>query len=236
MNAATVLILAIVALLASAAHANPVLAKRGGSYYTWLKSGAGMTTFWTEQGHSGGQCLLDPPANGMAVALQTNGLDNWGYTLASMCGVCINIHNGGNSVVARVIDKLANTDRGPGDLDATGPVWRALTSDQPGRLYDVWWEVVDCPDASGPLVYKWKDGSSQWWAGVQIRNHKKPVVSVIVNGQHPERQMYNYFVSNSGFGGPGPYTIQTWFNDGTSITDYNVQLQAGAEVRGSTSQ
>ncbi|KNE65268.1 hypothetical protein AMAG_10912 [Allomyces macrogynus ATCC 38327] len=235
MHATVVLILALAALLASAANANPVLAKRGASYYNFLKSGAGKTTYWTDRPDSWGQCLLDPPANGMAVALATNGLDNWGSNPASMCGACIRIHNGAKSAVARVINKLPDGGRGAGDLDVSSAVWYALTNKAPGELYDVTWEVVDCPDASGPLVYKWKDGSSQWWAGVEIRNHRKPVLSVTVNGQRPTRQMYNYFVANSGFG-PGPVTIQTVLSDGTSITDYNIPLRAGAEVRGSRSQ
>ncbi|KAJ3359357.1 hypothetical protein GGF31_004139, partial [Allomyces arbusculus] len=79
------------------------------------------------------------------------------------------------------------------------------------------------------------DGSSQWWAGVEIRNHKKPVVSVTVNGQKPARQMYNYFVSNSGFGA-GPFKIVTQLSDGSTITDTNIPLRAGAEVKGKTPQ
>ncbi|KAJ3359482.1 hypothetical protein GGF32_009209 [Allomyces javanicus] len=237
MHSAPVLLLALVVVLLAVAHgtsASP-LAKRHTSTYNYLKNGVGKMTFWTERGDSGGQCMLDPPANQMAVALGTNGLDNFGKNLASMCGVCIRIHNGAKSVVAHIINKLPDADRGPGDLDVTGPVWRALTTIPPGELYNIKWEVVNCPDVSGPLSYKWKDGSSQWWAGIQIRNHKKPVVSVTVNGQKPARQMYNYFVSNTGFG-KGPFTVVTQLNDGTTITDKNIPLRAGAEVKGSTSQ
>ncbi|KNE66365.1 hypothetical protein AMAG_11508 [Allomyces macrogynus ATCC 38327] len=153
-----------------------------------------------------------------------------------MSGVCIRIHNGDKSIVAHVINKLPDADRGPGDLDVTGPVWRTLMTIPPGQLFDVKWEVVDCPDVSGPLVYKWKDGSSQYWAGIEIRNHNKPVVSVTVNGIKGPRKMFHDFVSDSGFGSAGQFTVVTTFSDGISITDYNVLLRSGAEVQGSASQ
>ncbi|KAJ3361838.1 hypothetical protein GGF31_002015 [Allomyces arbusculus] len=235
-RSAHALLFAVLLLLGlSAAEARPQLAKRHTSTYNYLQNGVGKMTFWTESGDSNGQCLLDPPANQMAVALATDGLDNFGKNLASMCGVCIRIHNGDKSVVAHVINKLPDADRGPGDLDVTGPVWRALTTIPPGQLFDIKWEVVDCPDVSGPLVYKWKDGSSQYWAGIEIRNHKKPVVSVSVNGIKAPRKMFNYFVSDSGFGS-GPFTVVTQLSDGSTITDYNVPLRSGAEVQGSASQ
>src|SRR5207247_5181521 len=73
------------------------------------------------------------------------------------------------------------------------------------------WRIVS-PDISGPIRYRFKEGSSQWWTAVQIRNHRNPIAKLEfrdTNGQFVamERQSYNYFLrpgSDQGLG-PGPY-------------------------------
>jgi expansin (peptidoglycan-binding protein) len=36
------------------------------------------------------------------------------------------------------------------------------------------WQYVPC-DVGGPVVYRFKDGSNQWWTAVQLRNVRHAV-------------------------------------------------------------
>ncbi|MDQ2996375.1 MAG: hypothetical protein M3R61_04875, partial [Chloroflexota bacterium] len=95
------------------------------------------------------------------------------------------------------------------------------------------------PDISGPIRFRFKEGSSQWWTAVQIRNHRNPIAKLEfldTNGQFVamERQSYNYFIrpgSNQGLG-TGPYTFRVTDSYGNQLTDSGVALKVAGEVAG----
>ena len=101
------------------------------------------------------------------------------------------------------------------------------------------WRIVS-PDISGPIRYQFKEGSSQWWTAVQIRNHRNPIAKLEfrdTNGQFVamERQSYNYFLrpgANQGLG-PGPYIFRVTDSYGNVLTDSGIALTVAGEVAGS---
>ena len=58
------------------------------------------------------------------------------------------------------------------------------------------WQVVPCA-VSGPVAYRYKEGSSQYWTAIQVRNHRLPITSLEVQlggaWQPVSRSDYNYF-------------------------------------------
>jgi len=53
-----------------------------------------------------------------------------------------------------------------------------------------------CP-TTGPLSYKWKEGSSAYWAGIQVRGYGGILTGVDVDYKPVGRMPYNYyFVGN----------------------------------------
>ncbi|WP_434417315.1 expansin EXLX1 family cellulose-binding protein [Nannocystis pusilla] len=97
------------------------------------------------------------------------------------------------------------------------------------------WRYVSCA-TSGPIVYHFKDGSSQWWTAVQIRGHKNPIASLEFKDEGGQWQAvprldYNYFVAEQGMG-PGPYAFRVTDTAGNVLEDSNVPLVADGEAPG----
>src|SRR5690606_11469498 len=96
-----------------------------------------------------------------------------------------------------------------------------IAAPERGRI-PIEWKWVSC-DVAGPLEYKFKDGSSQWWVQLQVRNHRYPIASVewSADGEHfeaLERKNHNYFEASSGFGDRS-VTIRVTAVTGAVITD-----------------
>ena len=60
------------------------------------------------------------------------------------------------------------------------------------------------PSLAGGISIRYKPGSSQWWCGIQVINHRNPVarLEVMVSGAWKAlpRASYNYFISAQGAG------------------------------------
>ncbi|MEE3919923.1 hypothetical protein V2I01_21435 [Micromonospora sp. BRA006-A] len=88
------------------------------------------------------------------------------------------------------------------------PVRRGVRPDRrPGAgVVKVSYRAVVNPRLSGPLTFRMKEGSSQWWFAVLVGDHGNPLRSVEVrqNGswRAAQRQDYNYWLIASG-AGPG---------------------------------
>ncbi len=74
------------------------------------------------------------------------------------------------------------------------------------------WRYVACSYPSMKLYFK--EGSSQWWTAVQVREHRYPIKSLAWRASGSgaayvtlPREPYNYFLAASGMG-PGPYDIR----------------------------
>ena len=104
-----------------------------------------------------------------------------------------------------------------------------------GRV-PVSWSLVPCP-VSGSVSYRFKEGSSQWWTAIQVRNHRFPVAKLEVRGDAGvyraiPRESYNYFVETAGLGS-GPYSLRLTDLLGHVVEEPSLELGDAVERAGS---
>ena len=95
--------------------------------------------------------------------------------------------------------------------------------------------ACDCFTTDEPISYKFKEGSSKYWCGVQVRNHRYPVAKLEYKNAKGEfitlhRERYNYFISSEM--GQGPFTFRVTDIYGHVIIDENIPLTLEHEVKG----
>ena len=97
------------------------------------------------------------------------------------------------------------------------------------------WRFVTCA-VQGPVRYRIKEGSSEWWVGLQVRNHLLPIKKLEwqKGGSWVEvkREPYNYFVEPAGMG-PGPVRIRITASDGQTLEDTLPHIEANQIYNGS---
>ncbi|MFC3890981.1 expansin EXLX1 family cellulose-binding protein [Lentzea rhizosphaerae] len=75
--------------------------------------------------------------------------------------------------------------------------------------------------------YRYKEGSSQWWCGIQVRNHRNPVAKLEVRAASGwltlPRYEYNYFISASGAGCGSDIRITDIY--GQALVDTGVSIR-----------
>lgn len=107
-----------------------------------------------------------------------------------------------------------------GDLDLSEEAFVKIADKSAGRV-KISWQVVSC-NVSGNVSYHYKDGSSQYWTAIQVRNHKLPIKSLElkVGGTYTgvTRVDYNYFVADKG-AGTGPVSVRITAIDGQQLED-----------------
>jgi expansin (peptidoglycan-binding protein) len=186
----------------------------------------GQGTFYGYGG--GGNCLLPKPTDILTAAMNTAD-----YNTAQACGACIEVTNLNTqqSVVVRVDDRCPEC--APGDVDLSQEAFAKISPIEAGRI-PISWKYVSCTPPSVKLFFK--EGSSQWWTAVQVRDHRNPVATLgyRVSGSRGAytqlgREMYNYFVAPAGMG-PGPYDIQITDVFGQQITATGVALAITTEI------
>ena len=181
-----------------------------------------------------GNCSLDTiPGNLIGAMNKTE------YANSTICGAYVEITGPKGVVVVRIVDQCPECPIGRIDLSREAFSRVANISD---GLVKTTWRVVS-PDLSGPIRYHFKDGSSQWWTAVQIRNHRNPIAKLEVidtNGQFVEmtRMSYNYFILNGNNDsdrhglGPGPYTFRVTDSYGNILTDSGIALNPDGDSTG----
>ena len=91
---------------------------------------------------------------------------------------------------------------------------------------------------SGPLSFRFKEGSSQWWTALQVLDHRLPVRALEARRDDGRwvtlaRKDYNYFVSDAGLG-PGPYMLRVTASDGQQVIEEGIGLRESGVVQGRT--
>lgn len=175
-----------------------------------------------------GNCSFDPSPNDLMVAAM-NDVD---YAGSAVCGGCIHITGPDGAVTVRIVDRCPECP--VGDVDLSAEAFAQIADPVDGRV-PIEWHDVAC-DVSGPIVYRFKEGSSQWWTAIQVRNTRWAVSSleVKVGGAYVNvpRENYNYFVYADGLG-VGPYDIRVTDARGHVLEDTGIPLGDGAEAAGS---
>jgi expansin (peptidoglycan-binding protein) len=188
---------------------------------------SGEGTYYNANG--GGNCSFDPsPGDLMVAALNTPD-----YHDSLLCGAYIEVTGPNGSVVVRVVDRCPECPAG--DVDMSQQAFERIAALVAGRV-PITWRLLS-PALSGPIAYRFKEGSNQWWTAVQIRNHRNPIYSVEARASdgsfYPlERQSYNYFVAFSGLG-VGPVTLRVTDIYGNTITDSGIGWAEAAQINGS---
>lgn len=178
-----------------------------------------------------GNCTLDPlPEGTFLVAM--NGVD---YADARLCGAYLEATGPRGTIRVIVADQCPECRSG--DLDLNLPAFQALTGESTGR-FPVSWRIIS-PPLDGPIAYRFQ-GSNQFYAKVQVLNHRNPVYRMEVQAPSGDfvpldRVVDNFFVIPDG-AIPEPYgrlTLRVTDIYGNTITDSGIAIINDVKIPGS---
>ncbi len=123
------------------------------------------------------------------------------------------------SVTVRIVDLCPGCEQG--HLDLSMEAFAQIADVAAGRV-PITWQVVPCAVA-GNVEHRYKEGSSQYWTAIQVRNHRLPVSALEVQlggaRQPVMRSDYNYFVDAAGVGTSGSFAVRVTASDGQQLVD-----------------
>lgn len=178
-----------------------------------------------------GHCSFNATPNDLNVAA----LNNPQYNSAIFCGGCAVATGPKGTVQVRIVDECPECKHG--DLDFSLQAFTQIADQVAGRV-PISWRLTTCP-VQGNIKYRYKEGSSQWWCAVQIRNHRYPIWKLEYrkpNGTYVEmpRQTYNYFLAPSGIdedkSQAGPYHFRVTDIFGQVIEESGIPFIANGEA------
>lgn len=188
----------------------------GGSCDAPPPMASGEGTYYNADGT--GACSFDATTDLRVAAM--NATD---YGTAEWCGACVEVSGPTGTVTVRITDECPGCAKG--DLDLSPEAFGMLSPLSAGRI-PITWHEVPC-DVTGPIAYHFKDGVSQYWAAIQIRNHRYPIASLEaqVGGawQALGRADYNFFIKSDGLG-PGPYALRVTDTRGHVVEDTGIAV------------
>jgi expansin (peptidoglycan-binding protein) len=173
----------------------------------------GIATFYDATG--AGHCGFDKSPEDMNVAA----MNAPQFAGSAVCGSCAEVEGPKGTVVVRIVDSCPEC--GPGHLDLSREAFAQIANMVDGRV-QTQWRLVSCPVA-GPVRYRVKEGSSQWWTAIQVRNHRLPVTKLEwqKSGAWVEARREaasNYFTEPNGMG-TGPIKVRITAMDGQTLED-----------------
>jgi len=187
------------------------------AFAAWNDNHSGYATY-TSSGYSGGAVLLDPIPSTMEItALNTTDL-NYNGINAALAGAYLEVQGpNGKKTTVYVTDEYPEAPKGALDLCPTS--FAKIGNMSAGKI-NINWHIVKAP-ITGMFSYRIKEGSSPYWAAIQVRNHKYPVVKMeFLKGSawvNMEKMPYNHFLGNNM--GTGSIKIRITDIRGISVTD-----------------
>jgi expansin len=208
----------------------PLIVKLGGGSSGGGALRTGEATYYNEA-DGGGNCSFDPTPQDLMVGA----MNQTDYANAAICGAYVELSGPNGTITVRIVDRCPECPAG--NIDLSPLAFSKIAELTKGRV-PITWRIVS-PDISGPIRYRFKENSSQWWTAVQIRNHRNPIAKLEfldTNGQFVamERQEWNYFLRpglDQGLG-PGPYTFRVTDSYGNVLIDSGIALKVAGEVAG----
>jgi expansin len=175
------------------------------------------TYYWEADGS--GNCLFEPSPEDLMVAA----MNEADYNQAALCGAYARVTGPKGTVTVRIVDRCPEC--APGDVDLSPQAFALIAEMAHGRVPISWYLVS--PPLHGPISYRFKDGSNQWWTAVQVRNHRNPILRLeYLNSEGvfkpAPRTMFNYFIQTEPGMGPGPYTFRVTDVFGRTIVDTGI--------------
>ena len=173
----------------------------------------GDATYYDATG--GGNCSFPETPNDLDVAAM-NAPD---YANAAWCGACVEVTGPKGVVTVRVVDQCPGCKKG--DLDLSMSAFAKISEVSAGRVKVTWHEVA-C-NVTGPIAFQHKDGTSEFYTAIQVRNHRYPIASLeakdTAGAYHAiPRVDYNYFIPTDALGA-GPYALRTTDTRGQILED-----------------
>ncbi|CAH0447759.1 Expansin-YoaJ [Ralstonia syzygii subsp. syzygii] len=142
---------------------------------TWDSTFTGIATA-TGSGYSGGAFLLDPIAKNREITALNPAQANLGGIRAAMAGAYLRVQGPKGCTTVYVTDLYP--EAASGGLDLSYNAFSKIGDLQQGRI-PIRWKLIPGP-VTGNVVYRIKEGSTIWWAAIQVRNHTYPVVKLEV--------------------------------------------------------
>lgn len=159
----------------------------------WDTSFSGVATY-TYTGYKGGALMLDPIQSHVQITALNPTQLNLGGIPAAMAGAYLRVQGPKGSTTVYVTDLYPTGSSG--GLDLSPNAFASIGNMAQGRI-PVQWKVVSAP-VSGNLIYRVKKGSSGWWAAIQVREHRYPVLKLEIcqdgTWLNLPKRNYNYFV------------------------------------------
>ncbi len=193
-----------------------------------------------DQVHTGEGTYYDRESGGAA---NIDYMENTYYTAAmnnedymnGLAGAYIEITDkDGDKINVVITDRLPEGKKG--DIDLTRKTFQQIEPLVTGRM-KISWKIVPLPTTE-PIQYVFKPTSSQYWAEVQVRNHRYPIKKLeyfdTAKNAYVElpRQEYNYFTAASGMGA-GPFTFRVTDFYGHVLIDTGISMNTtGTPVNG----
>ena len=146
------------------------------------------------------------------------------YQGANTCGACLSVQGPLGEITVQVVDRCPECEQG--HIDLSREAFEQIADPVDG-IVPVSWTIVTC-NVDTSVEYHFKDGSSEFWTAVQVRNHTQPVQSFEyqnVAGEWVElpRQNYNFFLEDEGMGS-GPFAFRLTDSSGNRIEDQGIEL------------
>ena len=180
-------------------------------------------------GYVGGCAMLDPVSTDYWIVAMN--LED--YADARLAGAYLEVTGELGTINMLVTDLLPEGKKG--DLDLYTDAFPLIAPVEKGRV-PVSWKIVPLDIADEVNIsYRFKEGSSEFWCGVQLLNHRYPVAKLEYLNEDGEfveinRRPYNYFESMDM--GPGPFTFRATDIYGQVIVDYDIPLVLDEKIEG----
>lgn len=172
-------------------------------------------------GYVGGCAMLDPVSTDYWIVA----MNYYDWNGSQLAGAYLEVTGELGTIPMLVTDELPEGKKG--DLDLCTDAFPLIAPVEKGRV-PCSWRIIPLDAATGaPISFRYKEGSTQFWAGVQIRNHRWPVTKLEYldsSGRFVEipRRNYNYFESMDM--GAGPFTFRITDIYGNALVEQNVPL------------
>lgn len=187
---------------------------------------SGEATYYGATG--AGACSFDASPEDLRVAA----MNMPDYAGSAVCGACATVEGPSGTITVRIVDLCPEC--ASGDLDLSASAFAEIADPVLGRV-PISWRFVSCP-VDGAIRYRFKEGSSQYWAGVQVRGHRNAIARLEFKDgggawHEVARESYNYFVQDGGMG-VGPLHLRVTDVEGNVLEDADVPLLDAQEAPG----
>jgi expansin (peptidoglycan-binding protein) len=163
---------------------------------------SGVATFYDTDGT--GACGYDASPDPLNAAMNVADFEG-----SRACGAYVRVQAAGGASVTVRITNLCPAPCRVGQLDLNPKAFDRLGARDRGEV-PVTWKLVEAPSAKRISV-RYKTGSSQYWCGIQVIDHRNPVARLEVRAgggwKQLQRTDYNYFLSENGAGCGGAIAV-----------------------------